>query len=270
VHAVSGPKDARLSITAGYDAIAAGYDEQVSGDDWMRRALHAHYRRVFHAGDRVLDVGCGTGIDAIALARMGVRVLGVDGSAGMSERFSEKIAAERLANLVEARVLNIQDLGRLAGERFDGVISAFASLSSVPNLAAFAHDAAQLVRPRGRLVLHLLNRFSLWEMVGYLVRRNWRAAGQVGRQTTRSFVIGGQPAQHWLYFADDAYRRCFSTTFIKRATYSLGALRPPHTVRRIPSPLVDTLEWLDVRLGGLPLLRDAGRFFVLDLERRPA
>ena len=211
-------------VSVGYDAIASGYDEQVRGDTWMRQALHAHYRRVFHPGDRVLDVGCGTGIDAIALARLGVHVLGVDGSAGMIERLSQKIAAERLANLVEARVLNIQDLARLGDERFDGLISAFASLSSLPDLAAFADDAARLVRPGGRLVLHVLNRFSLWEWLGYLVRRNWSAARQVGRQTTRTFVIGGQPVPHWLYFGDDAYRRFFSAAFTLR-----GDVRPRRT-----------------------------------------
>ncbi|HLZ28234.1 MAG TPA: class I SAM-dependent methyltransferase [Chloroflexota bacterium] len=287
MHAVAGTKDARLSAcpvepctfgtgsrsgtpaSVGYDAIAAGYDEQVRGDTWMRQALHAHYRRVFRRGDRVLDVGCGTGIDAIALARLGVRVLGVDGSAGMIERLTDKIAAEGLANLVEARVLNIQDLGSLREAQFDGVISAFASLSSLPTLAGFAGDAARLVRPGGRLVLHLLNRFSGWEWLGYVAHRRWRAARQVGRQTTRIFVIGGQPVPHWLYFADDAYRRYFSPAFTLRGTYGLGALRPPHTVRRIPAPCVKALEWLDVRLGGLPLLRNAGRFFVLDLERRP-
>jgi SAM-dependent methyltransferase len=271
VHAVDGPKDARLSAAVGYDAIAAGYDDQVRGDDWMRRALHAHYLRVFHAGDRVLDVGCGTGIDAIALARAGVQVLGVDGSAGMIARFSHKIDSERLSNLVSAQVLDIQDLGRLAAtERFDGAISAFASLSSVAHLNRFAEDAARLIRPGGRLVLHLLNRFSSWEWLGYLVRHDWAAARHVGQDTRRTFVIGGQPVPHWLYFADDAYRRFFAAAFVQRRRYALGALRPPHTVRRLPAPLVNVLEWLDVRLGGLPLVRNAGRFFVLDLERRPA
>jgi ubiquinone/menaquinone biosynthesis C-methylase UbiE len=69
VHAIARTKDPRLSVTAAYDAIAAGYDEQVRGDDWMRRKLHASFVRAFRPGERVLDVGCGTGIDALFLAR---------------------------------------------------------------------------------------------------------------------------------------------------------------------------------------------------------
>ena len=72
-------------------------------------------------------------------------------------------------------------------------------------------------------MLHLLNRFSLWEWLGYLMHRNWAAARQVGRQSARTFVIGGQPAQHWLYFADDAYRRFFSAAFVAARVRTVSA-----------------------------------------------
>jgi 2-polyprenyl-3-methyl-5-hydroxy-6-metoxy-1,4-benzoquinol methylase len=267
VHAVAGPQDAGLNASIAYDAIAAGYDDQVRGDDWMRRVLHAHYARVFRPGQRVLDVGCGTGIDALALARMGVSVVGIDSSSAMVQRLSEKIGDARLAVLIEARVMRIQDLGALGEQRFDGVISAFASLSSLPDLAGFAQDAARLTRPGGRLILHLLNRFSFWEFLGCVARRDFAAALRVGHLERRVFVIGGQAVDHRLYFPDEVYRRFFAAAFRLRDSYSLGALRPPHTVRRLPQRLVSALEWLDVRAGRWPLVHHAGRFFVLDLER---
>jgi SAM-dependent methyltransferase len=172
--------------------------------------------------------------------------------------------------VVQAHVLRIQELASLREEPFDGLISAFASLNSLPDLSAFASDAARLVRPGGRLVLHMLNRFSLWEWLGYACHGKWAAARNVGAQHRRTFVIGGEAVPHAVFFADEAYRRFFRQDFALRRAYGLGAVRPPHTVRRIRPGVVAALERLDVRLGGMPLLRDAGRFFVLDLERRPS
>lgn len=242
-----------------YEAIAAEYDLQIRGDEWMRAALHRHYLRVFSPGQRVLDVGCGTGTDALVLGRRGIHVLGVDGSPTMIAHLRAKVANEGLEHLVQARVLPIDELSQLP-DVFDGAISSFAALSTV-DLAQFAADAARLVR--GRMVLHLLNRFSLWEWLGGLRREQM----QLPSQRTRSFTIGGVPVEHYVFFAREAYR-FFASGFELRGAYSLGALRPPHTVHRLPRPLVSGLEWLDVRAGRLPGLRDAGRFFVLDLERR--
>jgi SAM-dependent methyltransferase len=231
----------------------------------MRAALHKHYLRVFRPGQRVLDVGCGTGTDALVLAQHGMHVLGVDGSAGMIAALQVKVAAAGMRDAVDGRVLAIGDLARL-DERFDGAISSFAGLSTV-DLGQFAADAARLIVPGGRMIVHLLNAFSVWEWIGLVSRRQWRGARELRGRRTRTFTIGGQPVVHDLYFAPEAYG-WFDRGFRLRGAYSLGALRPPHTVRRLPARLVETLEWLDVRAGALPGVRHAGRFFVLDLERR--
>jgi SAM-dependent methyltransferase len=167
---------------------------------------------------------------------------------------------------VEARVAAIEDLRTLQAEPYDGLISAFASLSSVPDLVLFAREAARLVRPGGSVIVHMLNRFSAWEWLGHVRRGEWSSARRVASLDTRVFIIGGQPVSHWLYSASEVAEQ-FRPWFAARDAFSLGALRPPHTVRRIPAPVVAALEWLDVRVGRLPLLKDAGRFFVLELER---
>jgi 2-polyprenyl-3-methyl-5-hydroxy-6-metoxy-1,4-benzoquinol methylase len=235
----------------------------------MRHVLHRQYARVFSGGDHVLDVGCGTGIDALFLAGLGLHVTAVDISSEMVARLEARVRTEGLAGRIHARVLAVQDLAALDDGPFDGLISAFAGLNTLPDLSGFAHHAARLVRPGGHVVLHLLNRFSLWEWLGYVSRANWSAAKQVGRVRSREFTIGGTPVQHTLYFAREAYRTYFEGNFALREAYGLGALRPPHTVRRIPRSVVRGLEWLDTRTGAWPLLDNAGRFWVLHLQRLP-
>jgi SAM-dependent methyltransferase len=270
VHPVPGSPQPSLSSGAlAYDAIAADYDAQVQGDMWMREVLHRHYARLFRPGHRVVDIGCGTGLDALSLATRGIRVTAIDYSREMIARVRARVSAAGVAHLVDTRVMPIEELSGLVGTRFDGLISGFAGLNTLPDLRQFATDAAALVRPRGRLVLHLLNRFSLWEWLGYVSHANWTAARQVGHLTSRQFTIGGRAVRHRLYFSHEAYRHYFGRDFALRAAYGLGCLRPPHTVRRIPSGVVRSLERLDVRTGTWPLLQDAGRFFVLDLERLP-
>lgn len=78
-----------------FDAMAAGYD------DVARSAVGVHYRRRVDAivdrhlppEGRVLDVGCGTGIDAARLAGVGHDVVAVDGSANMVERARARLSA---------------------------------------------------------------------------------------------------------------------------------------------------------------------------------
>ncbi len=270
MHPVPGSAQPGLNVGAlAYDAIAAGYDAQVQGDAWMRDVLHRHYARVFRAGDRVLDVGCGTGIDSVFLAQRGVDVVAIDFSPEMVAQCRLKASLAGLTPQVDARVLSISELHALRGERFDGLVSAFAGLNTLPDLHQFAADASQLVEPGRRLILHLLNRFSLWEWLGYVSHADWRDAREVGRRRTRAFTIGGQSVPHTVYFAREAYERFFHHNFALREVYALGSLRPPHTVHRIPARVVHTLEQLDVRVRHWRLLKNAGRFWVLDLERRP-
>lgn len=258
----------RAGAGPAYDAVAAAYDEQSRGDEWMRRVLWERYRLAFRPGQRILDVGCGTGTDAIFLARRGLRVTGIDASLGMIAQLDAKVTALGLGDLVTAQVRDFADLGCWPAGAFDGVISAFAGLSTAPDLAPFAAEAARLLAPRGRLLVHLLGPFSLWEWFGLLARGEWAAARQLGRCCARTFVIGGRPVPHYLFRPGDAYRRFFAPHFRLQRACALGVLRPPHTLRRIPPGLAVGLGRAERLLGVYRPWLNWGRLYLLELERR--
>ena len=233
----------------------------------MRAVLWDRYDALFSRGWRVLDVGCGTGTDALYLAGKGIHVVGIDGSPGMIARARTKLSAARVAATVDFHQLGIDQLGSLPAGRFDGIISAFASLSVVPDLEQFSADAARLLHPQGSALLHLLNRWSLWEWLGLIRRGRLGAARRLGGDH-RNFVIGERIVRHYLWRGAEAYRRFFAPQFRLRRVYGLGILRPPHTIRRVPSAVAGRLDALEPPLRGHRPFVDWGRFFVLELEKR--
>jgi 2-polyprenyl-6-hydroxyphenyl methylase / 3-demethylubiquinone-9 3-methyltransferase len=106
-------------------------------------------------GSRVLDVGCGGGLLAEALARAGASVTAIDLAPGMIEVARLHAADSALA--IDYRVAAAEELARVAPQEFD-VVTCMEMLEHVPEPAAMTATLAQLLRPGGALFVSTLNR----------------------------------------------------------------------------------------------------------------
>ncbi|MBV9290217.1 MAG: bifunctional 2-polyprenyl-6-hydroxyphenol methylase/3-demethylubiquinol 3-O-methyltransferase UbiG [Hyphomicrobiales bacterium] len=149
---------------------------------WARDAMIRHFRRAAPepglplAGLDVLDVGCGAGLFAEPLARLGAEVLGIDPGARAIE------AARRHAEETDARLAyRAASLEELAGEprRFD-VVCAMEVLEHVADPAGFVALAAALVSAGGLFLAGTLNRTLksfAFAIVGAEYVLNWLEPG---------------------------------------------------------------------------------------------
>ncbi|MFZ2419807.1 MAG: methyltransferase domain-containing protein, partial [Anaerolineae bacterium] len=98
---------------AAFDDSAATYDDAFTESTIGRLLRAAVWRRLdaqFRAGDRVLELNCGTGADAIHLAQRGVHVLATDVSEAMLAVTRRKVAQAGMEELVQVAKLDIADL----------------------------------------------------------------------------------------------------------------------------------------------------------------
>jgi ubiquinone/menaquinone biosynthesis C-methylase UbiE len=103
-------------------------------------------------GDKVLDLGCGTGQLSLPLAERGASVLAIDVSAGMIERLAEKAQQRSLPNL-EGLATPVEDLSLPEGS-IDLIVTSYA-LHHLrdPDKARLVAAAYTWLRPGGTLVV---------------------------------------------------------------------------------------------------------------------
>jgi len=260
-----------------FDDLAPTYDDTFGAGEIggrYRRAVWRHLERAFGAGDRVLDLGCGTGEDALHLAGRGVRVVGIDASAEMVEAARRKVCRAGAGDEVQIVRRRIEELAERSfsgrggpssegGPRpfdavpFDGALSNFGALNCVADLPGVARALGRLVRPGGTVFLCLMGRLVPWEWGWYLLRGRPRTAfrrlapgGAVWREVRVHYPRSGE------------VRRAFAGAFEHEESVALGALLPPPYAegwaRRHPE-LVERLGRAERRLEStfpLPHLAD--------------
>lgn len=271
--AVAPPSSARTRsaspalVASAYDAIAPGYDRLTAEDRWMREVLWRRYARVFAPGDHVLDVGCGTGIDARFLLGRGCRVTALDISAGMLERL--RAAAGDAIEAGRLRVVRGDggDLSPWRGAGLAGIVSAFAGLNTVDDVDAFGHGAFAALRPGGRLIVHVLAPAGVWERWRAAREQGWRPGWGLGGRRQRAVDIAAYDVPHQLL--DEAGWRAGLSRggLVVRRRHGLGFLWPRHVGGRLP-PLVGAVGGrVEAVLGRWWPFRSWGRFWCFELER---
>ena len=108
------------------------------------------------AGKRVLDIGCGGGILADAMARKGAEVLGID-LAGKALKVAQLHALEAQTQGVSYREVSAEALAAEEPESFD-VVTCMEMLEHVPDPSSVVRACATLVKPGGHVFFSTINR----------------------------------------------------------------------------------------------------------------
>jgi SAM-dependent methyltransferase len=248
--------------------MADGYDSQFTRTTigtLMRNAVWQRCALRFAAGSRVLEMNCGTGEDALWLARRGVQVFATDASPAMLQVAQQKLADTAAGGSLRFQRLTWEELDTLGENSFDGALSNFGGLNCVGDLRIAARGLAKKLRPGATAILCIMGPLVPWEWIWFLGRGDPRRAF---RRLRRGGALWSGIAIR--YPSSVTTARAFAPEFRVLRVSAVGALLPPpYTEKRLGRypRIIAALDRIERRFDTvwpLPMLAD---HYLLELER---
>lgn len=267
-------QDRLLATQDAFDSVAADYDGPRGNNaaiQDMRAEMWRWLAASFPLPSRLIDLGCGTGLDAVHLASQGHDVVATDWSPAMVARTHDRAQALGLDHRVRALALGAHELQGLEGDAaFDGAYSNLGPLNCVPDLAPVAAECARLIKPGGRLVFTVIGRYCPWEVWHYARQRRWQRLAV--RFAKGSVPVGMNGRTIWTrYYSPREFFAPFAEHFELETQRGLCVLVPPPyltgLMQRHPEWVERLWRW-DRRLAGWPLVRALGDHFLIVMTRR--
>jgi SAM-dependent methyltransferase len=248
-----------------FDRVAGEYDRT-----WGRNPVGLLFRHVFQhrlaasfpQGARVLDLGCGTGEDALFLARRGVTVRGLDASRAMVEHAREKAAAAGLADAARFEHGRAEELAGVE-PGWHGAYSNFGALNCA-DLVAVGRRLAQVLRAGAPVLLSFMGRHPLPAVVERAL------TGRGARRADGPVQVSGVPIAV-RYPSPSAIRRELGPELVWHHTSALGAVVPgPNHERWVQEhpQSFGALAMVERLVRRVPGLRVMGDHVVLEGRRR--
>jgi ubiquinone/menaquinone biosynthesis C-methylase UbiE len=260
---------------SGYEAVASAFSKQSSVFDrleednlilqWMRKQVHEHCLRFYKRGDSILELNCGTGIDAVFFAEHGMHVHATDISKGMLGEFEKKIRGTKISGLITMQQSSFTELkSTLKGKKFEHIFSDFGGLNCAENIEAVIAQFKTLLKPGGTVTLVIMPPVCPWEIL-LALKGNFKTAF---RRFKKNGADSNVEEIHFktYYFTPSRLVRAFGNDYTRLDLRSLASLVPPPYLEKFPRKypdLFNTLKRMDEKVSHtFPFNRWADHFIL--------
>lgn len=238
----------------------------------QRRMVWGYLDRMLQMpGMNVLELNCGTGTDAIHLARNGHRVLATDISEEMLKVAREKARQFGVEDRITHLKLGFDDLGQLTTPPVDLVLSDFGGFNCIDaaHVKQLVNPIAEALKPRGRLIAVLMPDRCISETVYHSLRWEFKNAFRRGRHDPIWAGLSGSGVVTW-YHAPGLIMHAFAPRFKVVNIKPIGLFVPQtHLEHRFGhrGRLLERLAKWDERFSHWHWTARYADHYLIDLER---
>ncbi len=242
--------DYRDAVADAFDSASEEYDFTIGGNFinvWIRERSIKAVLELTRPDDVLLEIGCGTGTEAIRISRQVRGVVATDISSSMIALLRRKIEARKMGSKIHALQVRAIDVGRakdhLPGGKARVAYSFNGALNCELELDRFPRELWNILEPGGLFVCSIRNRFCIEESLvqGALLR--FRSLTP-RKEQPKMVSVGGMDIPAYYYYPWE-FAGFFKPFFDVKKTSALPAIVPPPYLNDLYVKLRSRIKFLE-------------------------
>jgi len=219
-------------VASAFDSAAEEYDFTISNNyinTWIREKSINELLQLVGRDDTLVEIGCGTGAEAIIISKRVGRIVATDISPKMIDLLKVKIRAKGLSGKIFPALVRAAEISKVTklteGKRVTAAYSFNGALNCEPNLSRFVDELDSTLQEGGHFVCTIRNSLCLAEVLSHA------AVFQFDRMTPRKkqpvmVSVGGIDIPSF-YYSPGTFAKYFGEKFKLRKLIGLPAILPP-------------------------------------------
>jgi ubiquinone/menaquinone biosynthesis C-methylase UbiE len=219
-------------VVDAFDSAAEEYDYTINQNfinRWIRQRSMQELLKLTNPEDTLLEIGCGTGAEAVALSKDVSKIVATDISEQMIRTLEMKVRAMKLTDRIipfKVRAAEILKVSSILGDKKIRVAYSFnGALNCEPELERFSSELSKIMQEGGFFVCSIRNTLFLSEAILHALALQFRRMSPRKKQPIM-VSVGGKDIPS-TYYSPSEFIRLFSPHFEIRMLIGLPAILPP-------------------------------------------
>lgn len=258
-------------MKASFDKAAITYDQSFTNTligKLQRNLVYEVVSKHLRNTNSILEINCGTGEDAIWLAKKGFEVIATDISTEMISIAKSKRNVENL-NFIKADIKTISQ--QFIDKKFDLIFSNFGGLNclSKNELDNFILNSTNILSEKGKLILVIMPKNTLWEQLYFMLKGKFKSAFRRKKEKTIANVDGENVLTY--YYNPKDVVNLSNSNFELIESKPIGFFIPPSYLEpffKNKKRLLNSLNWLESKFKNWSFLSKYADHYILILQKK--
>lgn len=268
------PEKQEEQVSSAFSSQSVVFDELTNSNVMeveYRHIIRTHVQQFILPGEYMLELNCGTGLDAVFFAGKGLKVHATDNAPGMLEQLKQKVVSQALEDRIsyERCSFNQLSLKENPVAQFDHVFSDYGGLNCAEDIAAVVQQLDPYLKPGGMAHFVLIAPVCLWEWVTVFKGKYRFAFRRLAKKGLKSHLEGHYFTTY--YYSPASIRKAFGKKYHLMQLRSLGCFMPPTFNDYFPARhprLFKLLKQTELSLNTTWPFNRTGDLFIISMKKK--